>query len=64
MKIKFTNGSIIKTIKNSNSVRSKIKTIPQDCLNCSQSMSIENDNLFCIIHQKEVKDNEYCKNYN
>lgn len=43
----------------------------KDCLGCSNSMSIPNeesinnsDNLFCIKKQEIVEEDFYCKEYN
>lgn len=40
----------------------------KDCLMCSNSYSYDDENgnqcLYCIIHQSEVADNEYCEDFN
>ena len=64
MEIKMNNGSVIKTAEAFENTRGKIRRIPQDCLSCGQSMVTDEDNLFCVFHQKEVNDDGYCEEYN
>ncbi|MGV6935881.1 hypothetical protein ACWA2B_10240 [Paenibacillus sp. CMM36] len=35
-----------------------------DCLGCSNSHSDENNMLHCMIHEKEVEEDELCKDFN
>lgn len=35
-----------------------------DCLACGHSFSTENDELKCILHDKDVAEDELCENFN
>jgi hypothetical protein len=41
-----------------------MKEVPRDCLSCSHSGVTEDDELYCVIHQKIVKDEDVCNEYN
>ncbi len=36
----------------------------EDCLNCSNSLSDDDNNLYCSVHQKIVDEDEKCDEYN
>ena len=40
-----------------------MKEVEKDCFSCGQSMVTEEDELFCMVHQRIVKDNEACEDY-
>lgn len=42
----------------------KARECPKDCMNCSNSMVTDEDELFCVIKQKIVPDDGYCDEYN
>lgn len=41
-------------------------SIPKDCLSCSNSMSDENDVLYCVLNEQHVivQEDEVCADYN
>jgi hypothetical protein len=38
--------------------------VPKDCMSCSYSGVDDDDELYCALHQKMVKDNDVCEDYN
>ncbi|MFK4380212.1 hypothetical protein ABH948_005662 [Bacillus sp. RC218] len=36
----------------------------EDCLNCGNSLSDDDNNLYCSVHQKIVNEDEKCDEYN
>ena len=36
----------------------------KDCFSCSQSMSTDEDELFCVLKQETVEENDVCEDYN
>ncbi|MDR4324022.1 hypothetical protein FOS03_25975 [Bacillus paranthracis] len=36
----------------------------KDCLNCGNSLSDDDNNLYCSVHQKIVDEDEKCDEYN
>lgn len=38
--------------------------VPKDCLSCGQSMVTDNDELYCVVNKKIVKDEDTCEDYN
>jgi hypothetical protein len=42
----------------------KLKFVSRNCIDCGHSLSDDEDNLHCSIHQTIVADNDSCNNFN
>lgn len=41
-----------------------MREVPKDCMSCVNSHVTDEDKLYCIVHEKIVKDEDTCEDYN